>query len=172
MTRAAKATISLPIAQAIVMAHVHRHLEENDNEDLRSFHCGQFWMRRFLQGELDWSYCSVTCAVQKLPEKWELFCKQLHAHLYYTIKMHGVDHPDFVLNVDQLGFLLIPSGKKTWHPRGEKQVSGHGHDAKKQVRVPRHTMPLTHVFPEHTCVHVNGIWSCPASARHLGSTLR
>lgn len=136
VTRAAHAVISLNICLAIVQAHVRRA----NNPSLSSYKFSLSWMKDALKYELDFSFRCTTRAAQKIPAEWEKYCLQAHARAVYTIKIHDIPHPDFIVNEDQTGVGLMPSGKKTWAKRGSKQVEGHGHDEKRQVCL--HTLTI------------------------------
>ncbi|EJD34074.1 hypothetical protein AURDEDRAFT_76493 [Auricularia subglabra TFB-10046 SS5] len=80
-----------------------------------------------------WSYRTTTRAAAKLPINWPALCTRTHARGTYHVRMNGIDDPDFLVNTDQAGCGLIPTGKKTWTEKGAKQVKGHAHDEKRQT---------------------------------------
>ncbi|EJD36108.1 hypothetical protein AURDEDRAFT_74619 [Auricularia subglabra TFB-10046 SS5] len=86
-----------------------------------------------LQYVLNWSYRSAMRAAQKLPTEWEILCEETHGCIVYTIKINGVRTAALVVNADQAGQGLMPTGKKTWAERGARQVSTHGHGEKRQM---------------------------------------
>lgn len=131
--RAAKNLVSGALARSIILAHV-RHA---DLPGLASFKCSMRWLHRFFDNHLGWSYRSTTRAAQKLPDNWEEQCAETHARIAYALKLYDIPHGDFIVNADQTGVMLLPTGKKTWDERGAKQVPGISHDEKRQVRVDR-----------------------------------
>lgn len=85
--------------------------------------------------QLKWSYRTTTRAAQKMPSNWEERCRETHARITYAIKIFDIPHADFIVNADQTGVILIPTGKKTWTEKGAKQVDAVSHDEKRQVQL-------------------------------------
>lgn len=102
-------------------------------------------LRNILQYVLNWSYRCATRSAQKLPENWEILCEQQHARLVYTIRMRRVRHPALIVNADQAGEGIMPTGKRTWAVRGSKQVDTYGHGDKRQVWGLSIDLPLPHM---------------------------
>ncbi|EJD32784.1 hypothetical protein AURDEDRAFT_77456 [Auricularia subglabra TFB-10046 SS5] len=90
-------------------------------------------MRAVFSHHLAWSYRTTTRASAKLPVNWPVLCTRMHGRATYHVRMNGIDDPDFVVNPDQAGCGLIPTGNKTWTEKGSKQVKGHAHDEKRQT---------------------------------------
>ncbi|KZV94983.1 hypothetical protein EXIGLDRAFT_611197, partial [Exidia glandulosa HHB12029] len=86
-----------------------------------------------LRVELGWSMRASTRAAQKIPDEWEALCLAAHARITFDVRIKTIKHPCLLVNGDQGGFSLLPSGKKTWAERGAKQITVHGHDEKRQM---------------------------------------
>ena len=71
---------------------------------------------------MGWSYRTGTNAAQKVPNDWDSLCLGLALQTAHSIHTFNIP-PQLVINADQTGVVVIPTGTKTWAPIGDKQVS-------------------------------------------------
>jgi hypothetical protein len=64
----------------------------------------------------------------------------------YFIKVHNIPQSP-VVNSDQIGIYLVPTGARTWDTKGIRQVSVHGLEDKKQVTVVVSSTATDEVLP-------------------------
>lgn len=121
--------IQRPLASAIIKSHIkHKapHL-------LTHFKVSDTWVHNYLSQQLGWMMQKSTRAARKVPANHNELCRAMHAHLTMVMSMYRI-HPDFVVNADQTGISLFPTGKYTYEVKGSKDVSVAGHEEKRQVR--------------------------------------
>ncbi|EUC62934.1 pogo transposable element with KRAB domain protein, putative [Rhizoctonia solani AG-3 Rhs1AP] len=90
------------------------------------------WVQRFMQDQLGWSYRTATKAARKRPNDWEAQGLLAFLRMVKTIDHHRVQSPCIIVNADQTGISLLPTGKKTWDTIGKDQVSSINHDERQQ----------------------------------------
>ncbi|KAF9520797.1 hypothetical protein BS47DRAFT_1257658, partial [Hydnum rufescens UP504] len=86
------------------------------------FKCSDPYIHCSLHNNLHWSMHTSTQAAHKLPDDWEMQCKDQVMCLSHYIKMFSVP-PKLIINADQTGVCLIPAGNKSWAPTGAKQIA-------------------------------------------------
>ncbi|KAI0358757.1 hypothetical protein OH77DRAFT_1397063 [Trametes cingulata] len=99
-----------------------------------SFKLSSSWVHRFLQDVLDWSSRKSTRAARKVPPNGEDLCELTFLRLVFAIKFHNIK-PSMIVNADQAGVLLMPSGKQTYEVKGSKDVTIHAHEEKRQMTI-------------------------------------
>jgi hypothetical protein len=93
------------------------------------------WVQRFMREQLGWSYRTATKAARKRPADWEAQGLLAFLRMVKTIDQHQVKSPRMIVNADQTGISLLPTGKKTWETIGKDQVSTPNHEEKRQVSI-------------------------------------
>ncbi|KAI0772980.1 hypothetical protein BD413DRAFT_473705, partial [Trametes elegans] len=92
------------------------------------------WVRRFVHDVLNWSSRKSTRAVRKTPKNAADLCELTFLCMVFAIMLHNIK-PSMILNADQAGILLMPSGKQTYEVKGSKDVTVHAHDEKRQMTI-------------------------------------
>lgn len=91
------------------------------------------WLQNFLRDQLGWSYRTATKASRKRPADWEHQGLLAFLRMVKIISQYGGKSARMIVNADQTGISLFPTGNKTWEIRGSKQVITPNHDEKRQV---------------------------------------
>lgn len=120
-----------PLVTAILKAHIlHKapHLLSPNSK----FTLSSSWVHRFIQDVLHWSSRKGTRAARKVPPNGADLCELTFLRIVFAIKFHGIK-PSMIVNADQAGVLLMPSGKQTYEVKGAQNVPLHAHDEKRQV---------------------------------------
>lgn len=80
---------------------------------------------------MNWSYRAPTNAAQKVPDDWIYLCTLAFYRISQTVASEDI-HPSLLVNLDQTGVLLNPTGDMyTYEEKGSKQVGLHGKDEKR-----------------------------------------
>ncbi len=98
----------------------------------QGFKLSDTWVHNYITTQLKWSMRRSTQAARKVPAAANELCLAMHARITMICRMYRI-HPDFVVNADQTGISLFPTGKYTYEVKGSKDVSIQGHDEKRQV---------------------------------------
>ncbi|KAH9855110.1 hypothetical protein C2E23DRAFT_724537 [Lenzites betulinus] len=98
------------------------------------FKLSSSWVHRFVQDVLNWSSRKGTRAARKVPPNGAELCELSFLRMVFAIALHRVK-PSMIVNPDQAGVLLMPSGKQTYEVKGSADVSVHAHDEKRQMTV-------------------------------------
>ncbi|KAG8796133.1 hypothetical protein FRC12_004330 [Ceratobasidium sp. 428] len=125
--RESGAPISCAIARSVILGHVRMHAPE-----LGTMTMSDRWIHSFMQHQLGWSYRTSTKAARKRPLDWEALGIKAFLRMVKTISHYGVKSPRMIVNADQTGISLLPTGNKTWDTRGTSQVNTPSHDEKRQ----------------------------------------
>lgn len=131
----------------------------------RTFKCSETFVRHFLEVELGWSWRTATRAAQKTPDGWERECEDMLLRVVWEAFMDRTP-AEAILNGDQTGVNLIPTGNKTWATRGAKQVNVFGKDEKRQFTLMVTTSCSGAFLP------LQSIWSGKTSASLPAANLR
>ncbi|TFK78242.1 hypothetical protein K466DRAFT_441015, partial [Polyporus arcularius HHB13444] len=83
---------------------------------------------------LHWTLRKSTQAARKVPKNANELCRAMMAQITFAINFYRI-HPDMIVNADQTGISLFPTGKYTYELKGAKDVSIVGHDEKRQTTV-------------------------------------
>lgn len=89
-------------------------------------------MRWFLRNKMNITRRQPTTAAQKLPDDWEEQVYFFSLRLAVLVSLYEIPM-DLVVNSDQTGIQLVPSGKKTWTFKGSKDVSVIGNEDGRQI---------------------------------------
>ncbi|KAI0352862.1 hypothetical protein OH77DRAFT_1459300 [Trametes cingulata] len=155
--------ITVSVARAIILSHIEAEIPELLTEE--KFKCSDRFVRQFLDSELEWSYRTATRAAQKTPENWESLCEDMFLRIVHVVLMRKTP-PEAILNGDQTGVALLPSGNKTWDEIGSKQVDMFGKEEKRQFTLMITTSCSGKILPVQT------IWSGKTPASLPASKLR
>ncbi|KAJ3007872.1 hypothetical protein NUW54_g3377 [Trametes sanguinea] len=131
--RLAGIPVQAPLVTAILRAHIlHRapHLLAPGSK----FKLSASWVHRFVRDVLNWSSRKSTRAARKVPRNGEDLCERAFLRMVFAIKFHNIK-PSMIINADQAGVLLMPSGKQTYEVKGSKDVNVHAHDEKRQMTI-------------------------------------
>ncbi|OSC97296.1 hypothetical protein PYCCODRAFT_1377428 [Trametes coccinea BRFM310] len=118
---------------AILKAHII-HKAPELLAPTSKFKLSSSWVHRFVQDVMQWSSRKGTRAARKVPPNSAELCELAFLRLVFAIALHGIK-PSMIINADQAGILLMPSGKQTYEVRGSKDVTVHAHDEKRQMTV-------------------------------------
>ncbi|EIW57159.1 uncharacterized protein TRAVEDRAFT_125658 [Trametes versicolor FP-101664 SS1] len=99
-----------------------------------SFKLSESWVRRFVQDVLGWSSRKSTRTARKVPSNAADLCELTFLRMVFAIMLHKIK-PSMIVNADQAGVLLMPSGKQTYEVKGSKDVTVHAHDEKRQMTI-------------------------------------
>lgn len=116
---------------AILRAHILHKAPELLAEG-STFTLSESWVRQFIQSVLGWSSRKSTRTARKIPPNAADLCEYTFLRIVFAIMLHKVK-ASMVINPDQGGVLLVPSGKQTYELKGSKDVIVHAHDEKRQV---------------------------------------
>lgn len=73
-----------------------------------------------------------TQKAKKLPDNANELCELSFLRAVFAIKLHNI--PDaLIVNADQTGIILLPTGRRTYELKGSKDVSVSNHEEKRQV---------------------------------------
>jgi hypothetical protein len=75
------------------------------------------WVKRFLKSKLNWTIRKATTAASKLPNDWELQGLKMAQRVAYLVKCYNVPQ-ELVVNTDQTGIHLMPTGDKDMGRKG------------------------------------------------------
>ncbi|KAF8599985.1 hypothetical protein BDV93DRAFT_448469 [Ceratobasidium sp. AG-I] len=81
---------------------------------------------------LGWSWRTGTKASRKRPKDWQAKGLLAFLRMVKNINHYRIKSPRMIVNADQTGVSLLPTGKKTWEVRGSDQVNTPNHDEKRQ----------------------------------------
>ncbi|KAF8600646.1 hypothetical protein BDV93DRAFT_447000 [Ceratobasidium sp. AG-I] len=93
------------------------------------------WVQRFLEYQLGWLFHTATKAASKHPKYSKFQGLLTFLRMARLVNQYQVKSPRMIVNADQTGVSLLPTGKKTWEKRGSKQVSTPNHDEKRQYTI-------------------------------------
>ncbi|CDO77467.1 hypothetical protein BN946_scf184902.g1 [Trametes cinnabarina] len=120
-----------PLVMVILKAHIlHKAPELLAPSSM--FKLSVSWVHRFVQDVMNWSSCKGTQVAHKIPPNGADLCKLAFLRLIFAIALHGIK-PSMIINADQAGITLMPSGKQTYEVRGSKDVTVHAHEEKHQI---------------------------------------
>lgn len=91
------------------------------------------WARYFLE-QLNYIKRKGTKAARKLPVDYLAVKETYLNRILATVKEFKI-HPSMIVNWDQTGVNIVPTGEWTLAPKGAKQVSIFGLDDKRQITV-------------------------------------
>ncbi|KAI9059118.1 hypothetical protein FKP32DRAFT_1580172, partial [Trametes sanguinea] len=97
-----------------------------------TFKLSSSWVHRFVQDVMNWSSRKGTRAARKAPSNAADLCELTFLRLVFAIALHNIK-PSMIINADQAGVSLMPSGKQTYEVRGSKDVTVHAHEEKRQM---------------------------------------
>jgi len=137
--------VSRVTAKATILGTI-RALEPKLLEDHPKFQCSDKFITNTLASYLNYTYRTATRAVQKAPADWEKQCEDAFLRLVAVIRTYRVP-PELVLNADQTGLCLIPTGNKTWAEKGAKQVDVFGKEEKRQFTLMVATSAAGDILP-------------------------
>ncbi|KAI9057076.1 hypothetical protein FKP32DRAFT_1584394 [Trametes sanguinea] len=118
---------------AILKAHI-LHKAPELLAPASTFKLSASWVHRFVQDVMNWSSRKGTRAARKIPSNGADLCELTFLRLVFAIALHGIK-PSMIINADQAGITLMPSGKQTYEVRGSKDVTVHAHEEKRQMTV-------------------------------------
>jgi hypothetical protein len=91
------------------------------------------YIRRWLRRYCDFTYRRVTHNKTLLPPDWMDKKKDFVNRIIGQACNMKIKHPEFIINWDQTGVMLMPHSKYTYNLRSSKQNSVHGYDDKRQI---------------------------------------
>ncbi|KAI0692029.1 hypothetical protein C8T65DRAFT_586915 [Cerioporus squamosus] len=92
------------------------------------------WVHNYISQELHWTMWKSTQAARKVPANATELCRAMLAWMTFVVNFYRI-HADMIVNADQTGISLFPTGKYTYELKGAKDVSIVGHDEKRQTTV-------------------------------------
>jgi hypothetical protein len=129
--RNAGAIVNSSICRSVIVGILEVELPAILSKNGGHFKVSLTWVRCFVNRNLSWSFRAPTTAAQKLPDDWEEQGELLIYRLAYYIRMYSI-HPSRVINADQTGVVLIPSGDdRTYDDCGTKEVKVIGGEEKR-----------------------------------------
>lgn len=129
--RAAGLPVQGPLARMVLRAHI-MHQQPSLLEPLSGFKLSMTWVRKFLRDELGWAERVATRQAKKVPANAKELCTRAHNRLTFAMAMNNVP-PELVVNADQSGVTMMPTGKRTYEKKGAKNVPMLSHEEKRQV---------------------------------------
>ncbi|EIW56579.1 uncharacterized protein TRAVEDRAFT_107282, partial [Trametes versicolor FP-101664 SS1] len=81
---------------------------------------------------LNWSMRKSIKAAHKIPANANNLCRAMHARIALVCRLYNIK-ADMVINADQTGISLFPTGKYTYEVKGLKDVLIVGHEEKWQM---------------------------------------
>ena len=126
--RALGGCVQRPLVSAVIRAHIAHgapQLFEN------GFKLSDTWVHNYIAQELNWTMRKSTQATRKVPANANELCRAMLAWITFAVNFYRI-HPDMIVNADQTGISLFPTGKYTYEMKGSKDVSIVGHDEKRQ----------------------------------------
>jgi hypothetical protein len=81
---------------------------------------------------MKWLMRKGTRAAQKVPTNSIELCTLAHGCLTVAVRLENIP-AGLIVNADQAGVCLIPTGDTTYEEKGSKQVTVNGNDEKHQV---------------------------------------
>ena len=91
------------------------------------------WCQKWVKKELSWSFKKGTTAGQKLPGNWIHLVEQQFLRAAVICYSYNISKPSMIINWDQTGLLLMPTHKRTYHSRKERQVPIVALEEKRQI---------------------------------------
>ncbi|KAJ3005260.1 hypothetical protein NUW54_g4424 [Trametes sanguinea] len=131
--RVAGVAVNGPLVAAMIKAHICHKAPELLAPGSK-FTLSTSCVHRFVQEVLDWSSRKSTQAARKVPVNGADLCELAFLRMVFAIAFHRIK-PSMIVNADQAGISLMPSGKQTYEVRGSKDVTVHAHDEKRQMTV-------------------------------------
>ncbi|KAL1943445.1 hypothetical protein VTO73DRAFT_4520 [Trametes versicolor] len=122
-----------PLVMTILRAHILHKAPQLLAPGSR-FTLSSSWVHRFIQDVLNWSSRKSTRAARKVPPNGADLCELTFLRIAFAIRFHNIK-PSMIVNADQAGVLLMPSGKQTYEVKGSKDVPVHAHDEKRQMTI-------------------------------------
>ncbi|KAF7799758.1 hypothetical protein EIP86_011000 [Pleurotus ostreatoroseus] len=126
-------TVHRPIAAAVIRAHIMFRAPQLLAPESK-FKMSDTWVHSFIQDVLGWSMRQGTRATRKVPPNAVALCTKTFFRIMFAMRLHNI-HPDFVINSDQGGVVLIPTGKSTYDVKGIKNVGVFSHEEKRQTTI-------------------------------------
>ncbi|KIK76000.1 hypothetical protein PAXRUDRAFT_171091 [Paxillus rubicundulus Ve08.2h10] len=74
-------------------------------KDGSRFQCMESWVKKFVRGNLKWSFCRATCAAQKMPPDAAQLCLHQFYRLALTIRDCAIFHASFYVNIDKMNII-------------------------------------------------------------------
>ena len=120
-----------PINTAIIRCVITAVMETAAPALLAEYQLSQSFCSRWARKRLLWTWRSGTTAASKLPVDWEAQGIKMAQRIAAAMELHAV-HPSLVINLDQTGVRLVPSGRWSYEERGSKAVAIVGAEDKRQ----------------------------------------
>ena len=158
--------ITVSIARSLIVSHIEAKIPDLLTEE--GFKCSDGFVRQFLDTELEWSWRTGTRAAQKVPSNWESLCEAMFLRIVHVILMRNTPS-EAILNGDQTGVHVLPTGNKTWDEIGTKQVDIFGKEEKRQFTLMITTSCSGAMLPVQTIWSGKTVQSLPAA--HLREPL-
>ncbi|KAJ9090669.1 hypothetical protein QFC20_007863 [Naganishia adeliensis] len=128
--REAGVAINLFSATAIMRSHIHEMAPELFSE--KNFVLSSSFVLGFLKKDSQWTFRAATRAAKKVPDDWELICKEAILRISQVMRTYDVP-PALVINGNQTGVTLFPSDNRTYALKGSKQGAVLGQDDKRHT---------------------------------------
>jgi hypothetical protein len=94
-----------------------------------------------------WVYRVATITISKLPPNWLVQGYTMAYKVVHLVKTYSIP-PTFVVNNDQNGVHLVPNGtKRTWEPKGTKDMQVLHLDNKRQIIMVVSSSVVRDLFP-------------------------
>lgn len=158
--------MTVSVARTIILSHIEAKIPELLTED--NFKCSDRFVRQLLDTELEWSWRTGTRAAQKVPENWESLCEDMFLRVVHVVLLRNTP-PEAIVNADQTGITVLPTGNKTWAEIGSKQVDMFGKEEKRQFTLMIATSCAGGMLPIQTIWSGKTAQSLPAA--HLRQPL-
>ncbi|KZV73209.1 hypothetical protein PENSPDRAFT_574945 [Peniophora sp. CONT] len=117
----------------VLRAHI-THQKPELLDPVNGLKLSMSWVRKFVSDELGWAERVGTRAAKKVPANAKELCTRTHNRLTFAMMMHNVP-AELVVNADQGGVTLMPTGKRTYEKKGAKNVPLISHEEKRQFTV-------------------------------------
>ncbi|KAL1936970.1 hypothetical protein VTO73DRAFT_2825 [Trametes versicolor] len=123
--------VQRPLVSAVIRSHINHSAPHIFD---KGFKLSDSWVHNYISGVLNWSMRKSTNAARKVPANANDLCRAMHARIALVCRLYNIK-PDLIVNADQTGISLFPTGKYTYELKGSKDVSIVGHEEKRQTTV-------------------------------------
>jgi DDE superfamily endonuclease len=148
--RIAGVPLDVPRCRGIIIGQLHHAIPEifeTVSKDGSRFRCSESWVRKFLSMKLNWTMRSGTRAAQKLPANVDEVCREQFLRLALTLRDGVIDHPAFLVNIDQTNIIYQATNSSTYEEKGSKQVSIVGQEEKRAFTLVVGISAAGHLLP-------------------------
>jgi hypothetical protein len=145
--------------RGIIVAHLYHKIPQIFKMPTSSgalFKCSESWVKKFLATQLNWTFRRGTRAAQKLPVNVDELCLEQFLRLAITMRDKAINHPSFLVNIDQTNIRFQSISCSTFEEKGSKQVAVVGAEEKRAftlvvgVSASGHLLPFQAIYQGKT----------------------